>query len=324
MPEHVSCNLCGVDDTRLLFRRGDFRCWVDDVDWNVVQCRNCGLGYVNPRPTAEEIARYYGGEGYYDRRDAFLDRYRRQARYLSGKPGRLLDVGTAGGQFLRVMRDLGWEVAGIEPFAENGSVEAVEIAHDRFPYESSFAPESFDVVTAWAVFEHLHDPLAAFRASAGLLRPGGRLIVQVPSLRSARVRLGHLDDTPRHLYLFSPKTLRRYAEAAGLEVERISDVTDLFSAGGSGSLQRLAARALGHTDRELALLLREPRRERFRRAPLLAAAATAGKALDRILLPKWLLRTVGLSGQVVAEFRKPVTVPPRQPETAPHVEAAVR
>ena len=320
MPERVSCNLCGADDTRLLFRRGDYRYWVDDAEWNVVQCRSCGLGYVNPRPTEEEIARYYVG-GYYDPRDASVDRYRREARYLAGPPSRLLDIGAAGGQFLAVMRELGWDVTGIEPFAENGS-GSVDILHERFPHESSHEPESFDVVTAWAVFEHLHDPLAAFRACAELLRPGGRLIVQVPSLRSPRVRVGHLDDTPRHLYLFSPTTLRRYAEATGFEVERISGVTDLFSAGSGGCLQRLAARALGRTDRELALLLRQPRRERFRHAPLLAAATSAGKVLDRVLLPKWLLRATGLSGQVVAEFRKPVAAALRPSESVPAVGAS--
>jgi SAM-dependent methyltransferase len=322
--EHVVCNLCGADDTRLLFRRGDYRYWVDDVEWNVVECRRCGLGYVNPRPTEEEIGRYYAGGGYYDQRDAFVERYRRQARYLAGPPSRLLDIGAAGGQFLRVMRDLGWDVAGIEPFAGNGSEAALDISHARFPRESPYAPESFDVVTAWAVFEHLHDPLAAFRACADLLRPGGRLIIQVPSSRSLRVRVAHVDDTPRHLYLFSPKTLRRYAEAAGLEIERISDVTDLFSAGSGGSLRRLAARALGRTDRDLALLLRRPRSERFRRAPLFAGVAAAANVLDRVLLPTWLLRAAGLSGQIVAEFRKPVTAAVRRPDSAPAVEMTAR
>lgn len=321
MPEYVACNLCGADDARLLFRRGDYRYWIDDAEWSVVQCRNCGLGYINPRPTEEEIARYYVG-GYYDQRDAFAERYRRQARYLAGPPSRLLDIGTAGGQFLVVMRDLGWDVAGIEPFAENGTPDAVEISHSRFPAEQAYAPESFDVVTAWAVFEHLHDPLAAFGACAELLRPAGRLIIQVPSLRSVSVRLGHQDDTPRHLYLFSPKSLRRYAGAVGLEVERMSDVTDLFSAGSRGSLRRLAFRAVGRTDRDLALLLRQPRSERFRRAPLLAGVATAANLLDRLLLPKWLLRATGLSGQIVAEFRKPVGAPMRRPEAVPLVDAA--
>lgn len=319
MPEHVSCNLCGADDTRLLFRRGDYRYWVDDIEWSVVQCRNCGLGYVNPRPTEDEIGRYYAGGGYYDQRDAFVDRYKRQARYLAGPPSRLLDIGAAGGQFLLVMRDLGWDVAGIEPFGQNGDRDSLEIANERFPDESSYAPESFEAVTAWAVFEHLHDPMAAFRACAELLRPGGRLVIQVPSLRSVRVRVGHLDDTPRHLYLFSPKTLRRYAEVVGFEVERISDVTDLFSAGSRGSLQRLAVRALGHTDRDLALLMRAPRRERFRRDPLLAGVATAANLLDPVLLPKWLLRLAGLSGQVVAEFRKPMIASLCRAEATPAV-----
>jgi hypothetical protein len=59
MPETVACNLCGRDDTRLLFRLRDYRFWVDDLEWNVVCCRRGGLGYLNPRPTADEVNRYY-------------------------------------------------------------------------------------------------------------------------------------------------------------------------------------------------------------------------------------------------------------------------
>ncbi len=62
--EYTNCNLCGRDDDILCFEveekitgtRGKFR---------VVKCRNCGLVYVNPRPTKVAISRYYPEEFYY-------------------------------------------------------------------------------------------------------------------------------------------------------------------------------------------------------------------------------------------------------------------
>jgi SAM-dependent methyltransferase len=318
--EYVACNLCGTDDTRLLFRRGDYRYWIDDVEWNVVQCRSCGLGYVNPRPTRAEIGRYYP-ESYYAERDRLGDRYRLQTRYVTGEPGRLLEIGAARGDFLLAMRDRGWQVAGIEPFARTPAPEGLEISTRPFPDECDFERDTFDVVTAWAVFEHLYDPLSAFRACSDLLRPGGRLILQVPSLRSLSVRIAHQEDVPRHLYLFSPDTLEQYAETAGLAVTRIADVTDIATAGSRGSIQHVTARALGRSDRDLAQLQRLPRRERLRRAPAFATLTMGAKLLDLLLLPDWLLRTAGLSGQLVAEFSKPETTKFRADEEA-HAKVA--
>ena len=99
MPESVACNLCGSRDARLLYRQKDYRLAVDDTLWNLVICRRCGLGYLDPRPTVNEIGRYYPAHYYRHRRDA-MPRYERQAAYVAGRPGRLLDVGTACGDFL--------------------------------------------------------------------------------------------------------------------------------------------------------------------------------------------------------------------------------
>src|SRR4051794_23307000 len=99
MPEYVSCNLCGADDARLLFRRGDYRYWVDDLEWNGVEWQRCRLGCVNPGPAPDEIGRYYI-ERYWEGRDAVSGRSPRQTRYLPDSPGRLLDIGAARGDFL--------------------------------------------------------------------------------------------------------------------------------------------------------------------------------------------------------------------------------
>jgi 2-polyprenyl-3-methyl-5-hydroxy-6-metoxy-1,4-benzoquinol methylase len=96
----------------------------------------------------------------------------RQAEYLPSAPGTLLDIGTAGGDCLAVTPQRGWQVTGIE-FAETGNPHDLEIHMTSFPDSPPLGIGPFDVVTAWAVFGHLHDPLAAFRRFVELLRPGG-------------------------------------------------------------------------------------------------------------------------------------------------------
>lgn len=307
MPEEVPCNLCGSNDAKLLFRLRDYRLRVDEVDWNVVQCLRCGLGYVNPRPTPGEIARYYPPSYFSDRR-LQTDRYRRQARYVPDTGGRLLDLGTARGDFLAVMAELGWQVAGIEPFEEAGNPHDLTIYRERFPDECGLPDESYDVITAWAVLEHLHDPATAFRECSRLLRPGGRLIVQVPNLRSIYSRWAKQDDVPRHLYLFSEETLRAYGETTGLKLVRVEHTTDLFGGSGRGVLRLGLVRALGGSTSEFFEVWRAPRRERFRRWPALAVAWTGIGLLEEVLLPDWLVRAARISGQIVAQFEKTAIV----------------
>ena len=305
MPESVTCNLCGSASEEPLFTLKDYRLFVDDEEWTVVRCTRCGLGYLNPRPTRDEIGRYYP-ERYFSHREQLAGRYRREASYVEGPPGRLLDIGAARGDFLTVMAERGWDVEGIEPFGRAADLHGSPIHRMSFPEDSTLPSGSFDVVTAWAVFEHLHDPKRAFVESARLLKPGGRLVIEVPNFRSIRARLGRMEDVPRHLYFFTPRTLRRYGDPAGLELTAIRHVTDLFSgASGREAARYWAARALGKSTDEFYGIYRAPRGERFRRWPLTASAMTAAGLGARLLLPDWLVRAARVSGEVVAIYRKP-------------------
>src|SRR5919197_430524 len=81
--ETTRCNICGGEVTRLLFETQDYRYRVDDQRYGVWQCRSCGLGYLNPRPTRDAIRRYYPN-AYYRHRDDVSQggRLTAQARYL--------------------------------------------------------------------------------------------------------------------------------------------------------------------------------------------------------------------------------------------------
>ncbi len=104
MPEHVTCNLCGADDTRLLYSQRDYRLGIEDWLWNLVQCRQCSLGYLDPRPTAAEIGAYYP-ESYFSHLGGMSWLYAQHTANVPGAGGDLLDIGAARGDFLAVMRD---------------------------------------------------------------------------------------------------------------------------------------------------------------------------------------------------------------------------
>jgi SAM-dependent methyltransferase len=92
---------------------------------------------------------------------------------------------------------------------------------------AGFEPAAFDLVTLVHVVEHLPDPRATLEAAVRLLRPGGTLVLVTPNFGSLDSRLHRDDwfplDPPRHLFLFSPASIRRCVEAldgalSGMEV----------------------------------------------------------------------------------------------------------
>src|SRR5439155_267460 len=139
--------------------------------------------------------------------------------------GRLLDVGTSIGLFLRLALDRGWDAVGNE-FGER----AREVARERFGIEVTDAPldaldvepASFDVVTLNSVLEHVNEPRRMLRDCAALLRPGGVLFVIVPNVESLACRVLHeraaTFDGRNHLVYFSPSTLARMLDSEGFEV----------------------------------------------------------------------------------------------------------
>jgi 2-polyprenyl-3-methyl-5-hydroxy-6-metoxy-1,4-benzoquinol methylase len=149
--------------------------------------------------------------------------------------GRLLDVGCGNGELLARARGLGWDVGGIEPDPTASQVarsSGIPILASRLD-EAALPAESFDAITLSHVVEHLLEPVATLRQCARVLKPGGRLVLATPNTHS----LGHGYwrknwvglDPPRHIFLFSPRSLRRCVEEAGLEVAELRTVSRFAS-----------------------------------------------------------------------------------------------
>ena len=226
--EQVICNLCKSDSPHLLFQLPDLLLGREEGLSTLVRCRVCGLIYQNPRPTPSEMPAHYPpeyesyvnpGEG---REVAPLlqQAYRygmdKRCRYVTRvkSGGRILDVGCATGLFLLNMRrQPGWEVHGVE-ISPHAAAIARQQGLDVFTgdlEEAQFAGASFDVITMWDVFEHLHDPAASLAEIRRVLKPDGLLVLRVPNEGSWDARIfgrywaGY--DAPRHLYIFDRRTL---------------------------------------------------------------------------------------------------------------------
>jgi 2-polyprenyl-3-methyl-5-hydroxy-6-metoxy-1,4-benzoquinol methylase len=154
---------------------------------------------------------------------------------LELRPGSLvLDIGAADGSVARELVQRGCRVIAVE--ADPEAAKAAERHCERvvigdvetLDLVGAMDEWKFDAVLLLDVLEHLRDPLATLKAAASLLQPSGRMILSVPNVTHAALRLqllagsfeytetGLLDRT--HLHLFDRSALERLVMEAGLTV----------------------------------------------------------------------------------------------------------
>jgi 2-polyprenyl-3-methyl-5-hydroxy-6-metoxy-1,4-benzoquinol methylase len=243
--ETTACSMCGASSASLLFEGGDLL-HPSTEQFRLMTCQVCGHIYQNPRPTVATIGKYYPDDyipfqraiedepDWWRRFDRHYGRYRRcmTVHRASGGPGRLLDVGCATGIFLDGMRQLGWQVQGVELMTSAAQYARTRFGLDVFCGEleaANFPMHRFDAITLWDVLEHVHEPRALLTEVARLLKPGGLLVLSLPNPDSLEARLlGHFWlgwDLPRHLNLFRPQLLTTQLAKHGLCITTIRSFT---------------------------------------------------------------------------------------------------
>ncbi|MFQ5738303.1 MAG: class I SAM-dependent methyltransferase [Acidobacteriota bacterium] len=229
--EYVPCELCGADDTKLVF--------VVEGD-RLVRCRRCGLIYVNPRPSASLRDQVYARD-YFQKEvfkppthpapsesDTSWNRQRFRLVAAGRPPGRLLDVGCGTGHFLATAKQHGWQVAGVEysSYAAEVAREAARVdVHVGTLEDSRFPPGSFDALSLLHVLEHVPHPRRTVRRIHELLSEKGRLLIEVPDFGSphARELRGRWSNIKpqEHLYYFTLETLRVLLQLEGFRIVTI-------------------------------------------------------------------------------------------------------
>jgi SAM-dependent methyltransferase len=204
------------------------------------------------------------------------------------------------------MKQRGWEVQGIEFSQKPPNLFSQPIFYGRLE-NAPFPAHSFDVVTMWAVLEHVHEPIAALARVARLLRPGGRAFVLVPNFRSIPARLMRHDDVPRHLVMFTPGTLARAAARAGLRVRKTVFHDDIFSGSTRGLINFLVKRGFGESYDEILAQNRSPERWAEFTGCLKGRPSRLMRWIDRVdqgctPVVDWLMRRLRCSFIMTAEL----------------------
>ena len=236
--ENVKCVICDSDDAEKLFDACD-KFHDFGGRFPVKRCRNCGLVYLDPRPSEETKGMFYDDEYTFksDKPSQETTHYLPVIEELKKmKPGLIYDVGTGNSEFLPMMRELGWEVGGNE--VDASLVEFFRLTHQididsGYLEDAGHKSKSFDVVTIMGVLEHTPNPKRLLLEVNRILKDDGRLILYCFNRNFEATLLGRHwlgFDVPRHFYSFSEKTIARLLHDTGFAVRKkiYSPVTSLF------------------------------------------------------------------------------------------------
>lgn len=238
----ATCPVCRESAFRTLFEATDRLYRTTARKFQIVECKQCRLIRLFPQPSAGELLAYHPDTYWFSPEEETVDHweelYRRfvlrdhlnfVCRALESPPanGLILDVGCGGGLFLKMLAERGYRVVGLD-FSYDASrlawkgngVPAVCATLSNSP----FAPNSCAVVTMFHVLEHVYDPHSYLVEARALLKPNGRLIVQVPNADCWQLLLLGKKwsglDVPRHLWNFRARDLDVLLDHSGFEVVR--------------------------------------------------------------------------------------------------------
>lgn len=221
------CPVCGQVRAREWLKAPD-RFHGRQEKYTLVRCPACSLVWLSHPPKPAEMHLHYT-DAYHKLISAAGDNsparwgFRREALAQFRTSGALLDLGCSSGSFLEFMGRESWELFGIEMSAEGArtaeSRSGAQV-HVGDILSAPFPEESFDVITCFDVLEHLYEPRQVMAKVAEWLKPGGIFYVLVPNVDSAEGRVfgsyWHGLELPRHLFHYSPASLKFLAESAGL------------------------------------------------------------------------------------------------------------
>ena len=241
--EYVPCDLCGSTDHELLFSKIDP---VTGHEFHLVHC-SCGMALVNPMPTEESMPLWYPHD-YHEHKELKSGMHHSMLRFIQVASGRkLLDIGCGRGDFIHLASQAGWDVCGVEN-VEWDSPFTVPVHVGDF-LTMDFPERTYDVITAWAVLEHVRQPSKFFERVSKLLSDQGLFVFLVPNIAAPGMRVACAEDIPRHLWHFSPKAVREYLGKYGMRVASIAHNSAIYSAYPFGLL-RYAFHRLGKNDRK--------------------------------------------------------------------------
>lgn len=237
----TTCKVCGTPLSEATI--SGIRDWEFGAgsEYSYLKCSGCGVHQLHPFPSLDELKQAYpehytaflgekGDRGVLYRimswaSDKMFNRSFRKLIY----PGcAVLDVGCGNGEFLLKLKKLGaTRLVGID-FSEaavalcnNRGIETFQGIFTNYQHQG----QSFDAIFMINYIEHVLEPKEELQQAYKLLKPGAKLIGELPNFASIDRKLfGRFwggNHVPRHTFQYDPQSLRDLLDEAGFRDIRI-------------------------------------------------------------------------------------------------------
>ncbi len=223
----AACPLCGYGPSRSFLDAPDRFHW-RTTRYLLVECPGCSCIWLANPPVPERMPLHYGDDYYRaiaasgesDAANRWLRPRRTIERYK--RSGAILDVGCNTGAFLSTLD--GWNCSGIEIDPAAAATARRRTGCEVFvgnAIDAPFSARSFDVITCFDVLEHVYEPRRLVLRIVEWLKPGGIFYLSLPNIASWEASLFRSYwyglELPRHLFHWSPQSVRYLMNSAGLE-----------------------------------------------------------------------------------------------------------
>ena len=214
-------------------------------------CERCKVRYQHPGLTLEEEANFYSSEfegfmsqragtqgGWLNAEDHIASNettFKRRFEYLRpylGKNIDILEIGCSSGFMLFPLKCLGHKCVGIEPsgyFSEFVRQHNIEVYDSLQHLSEKNGDSKYDLVMHFFVMEHIADPLRFLKTQVDLLKPGGKIIFEIPNASDPLYSLYDIPAFERfywskaHPWYFNEHSLRYLIDQLGIDYKVVLD-----------------------------------------------------------------------------------------------------
>lgn len=237
---YTNCPVCHSEKIGHALNAKDYT--VSSEEFEVWDCLNCKVRFTQDVPRETEIGQYYQSDEYVShsntrkglvnrlyhivRSYTLMQKRKRIGKITGLGRGKILDIGCGTGEFLNSLKIAGWETLGLEPdeVARNKAINTYDL--NILPTTDLFSlkENTFDVITMWHVLEHVHQLHEYLERIHKILKKSGILCIAVPNYTS--LDANHYQsswaayDVPRHLYHFSPTSMKHLLSKHKLEIHK--------------------------------------------------------------------------------------------------------
>ncbi|NQT27544.1 class I SAM-dependent methyltransferase [candidate division KSB1 bacterium] len=231
--QYINCPVCGSNENREIFKK----------DWfSFLRCNRCSMVYVNPRLNDEASCRFYNCKWtsiYNEQKFNSVSTTTNMDDQINlsnlghietirgsvKKKGKLLELGSGNGTFLRAAKTKGYEVYSVELNESNCQKLKNEFGgtiYNSDLFEANFNSNTFDVIYMRDVFEHIPNPKELLLELNRVAKANCIIVIEVPNIDGLIYKIAKEKHVCifgfEHLNYWSPKTLRKILNLTGFKV----------------------------------------------------------------------------------------------------------